>query len=270
MIELPEAIVLARQLEIIKFKTVKAVFPPTKLHKFCFFHGDVSKYHQKLKNQIVEGAKAFGMFVEIVFEKYRLAFNDGVNIRLLEPGNTPKDYQLLIEFTDGFLLVFTVSMYGGIALHDGNYDNEYYLKSQKAISPFSRDFEKYFLQILEESNLNLSAKAFLATEQRFPGLGNGTLQDILFRAKINPKRKIGSLTKNEVRELLTSIIEVIQQVSDLGGRDTEKDLFGAYGEYKTKMSKNTYKKPCPNCLSEIKKEAYLGGSIYYCSECQKI
>ena len=75
------------------------------------------------------------MFVEIVFEKYRLAFNDGVNIRLLEPGNTPKDYQLLIEFTDGFLLVFTVSMYGGIALHNGNYDNEYYLKSQKAISP---------------------------------------------------------------------------------------------------------------------------------------
>ena len=35
-----------------------------------------------------------------------------------------------------------------------------------------------------------SAKAFLATEQRIPGLGNGCLQDILFRAGLNPRKKL--------------------------------------------------------------------------------
>ena len=55
-----------------------------------------------------------------------------------------------------------------------------------------------------------------------------------------------------------------------GGRDTEKDLFGNNGGYITKLSKNTAGKPCGNCGSIIKKESYMGGSIYYCSKCQKL
>jgi formamidopyrimidine-DNA glycosylase len=47
-----------------------------------------------------------------------------------------------------------------------------------------------------------------------------------------------------------------------------KDLFGQYGKYQTKLSKKTLGTPCPRCKNIIQKEAYLGGSIYYCSECQ--
>jgi formamidopyrimidine-DNA glycosylase len=43
----------------------------------------------------------------------------------------------------------------------------------------------------------LSAKAFLATEQRIPGLGNGVLQDILFTAGIHPKRKMAAISEEE-------------------------------------------------------------------------
>ena len=45
-----------------------------------------------------------------------------------------------------------------------------------------------------------------------------------------------------------------------GGRDTERDLI---------LSKNTSGKPCSTCGDIIKKEAYLGGSIYYCPTCQR-
>ena len=55
-----------------------------------------------------------------------------------------------------------------------------------------------------------------------------------------------------------------------GGRDTEKDLFGNAGGYTTKLSKNTAGKLCRNCGSIIKKESYMGGSIYYCNKCQKL
>ena len=47
--------------------------------------------------------------------------------------DTSKAYQLLIEFEDKLKLVFTVAMYGGIILHDNNYDNEYYKKSKESI-----------------------------------------------------------------------------------------------------------------------------------------
>jgi formamidopyrimidine-DNA glycosylase len=53
-----------------------------------------------------------------------------------------------------------------------------------------------------------------------------------------------------------------------GGRDTEMDLFGRPGGYKTVLSKMTVNKPCPKCGTPIKKESYLGGSIYYCAKCQ--
>ena len=59
----------------------------------------------------------------------KLCFNDGVNVRLIKTEALPKAYQLAIAFEDGEALVFTVAMYGGIILHRGEYDNEYYQKS---------------------------------------------------------------------------------------------------------------------------------------------
>jgi formamidopyrimidine-DNA glycosylase len=55
-----------------------------------------------------------------------------------------------------------------------------------------------------------------------------------------------------------------------GGRDTEKDLFGKPGGYKTKASKLTVGNTCPVCGGSIRKESYMGGSIYYCDQCQRI
>jgi formamidopyrimidine-DNA glycosylase len=43
----------------------------------------------------------------------------------------------------------------------------------------------------------LSLKAALATEQRIPGLGNGSLQDILWQAHLHPKRKTNTLSDEE-------------------------------------------------------------------------
>jgi Formamidopyrimidine-DNA glycosylase len=110
----------------------------------------------------------------------------------------------------------------------------------------------------------------LATEQRIPGLGNGTLQDILFNAGIHPKKKTQDLSEQQKEQLFFSIKNTISEMCELGGRDTEKDLFGAFGRYKTKLSKNTSGKPCDKCGSIVVKENYLGGSIYYCKECQPL
>lgn len=120
------------------------------------------------------------------------------------------------------------------------------------------------------TNEKWSVKAFLATDQRIPGLGNGTLQDILFRAKINPKCKMASLTEEDKHRLFVSIKHVLAEIRDNGGRDTEKDLFGEAGQYQTILSQKTFKNPCPVCGGEIVKQAYLGGSIYYCIHCQPL
>jgi len=97
----------------------------------------------------------------------------------------------------------------------------------------------------------------------------GVLQDILYNARIHPKKKVKTLTDSDKDNLFNSIKATLAQMTIEGGRDTEKDLFGNFGGYKTKLSKKTVDTRCELCGSQIKKETYMGGSIYYCEECQK-
>lgn len=271
MIELPEALVLAKNLnDEAAGRIVKEVRPPSYVHKFCWFNGDPAQYGDKLTGCKLEKTEAFGSYVEMVFDNdIRLTVNDGVNIRLLEP-NAPRPgkHQLLIEFEDGSGLGFTVAMYGGIYCHTGNFYNEYYEKNKYGLSLFDEKFDGIFMELLGSEKQNMSAKAFLATEQRIPGLGNGSLQDILLYAGIHPKRKIGTMSGDEKKKLLEAVKEIMNKMIRQGGRNTEKNLYGRPGGYQTLLSKITYQSGCPYCGGEITKMAYLGGSVYFCPRCQ--
>lgn len=272
MLELPEVVSRVRELnENIVGKTVKLVSPPSSPHKFCWFNGEAEKYNDVLTGKKVTAVNDVGIFIEIVFsDEKRLCYNDGVNLRLLLPGEKrPLKYQLIIEFEDGYAMIFTVAMYGGIICHNGEYDNEYYKAGKKSISIISDEFSyQYFKNILSSVKPSLSLKSFLATEQRFVGLGNGVLQDILFEARLRPRHKISELSEEDIKNIYKSMKTVLIDMTEYGGRDTEKDIFGNPGRYKTKLSKNTYKNGCSVCGSEITKETYLGGTVYYCPICQ--
>lgn len=272
MIEFPEAINLARQLSgAVAGKRVARVLPPTKKHAFTWFEGDPCDYDARLAGRIVSGAEGFGIYVSLVFDGgLRLSINDGVNPRFVKTSALPRDYQLAVCFDDGDAVVFTVAMYGGIVLHDESYGNDYYLKSKSAVSPFEPEFKVVFDAVLAAAKPTLSAKALIATEQRFPGVGNGVAQDILFNARLHPKRKLATLTDTDREALFASVVGTLKSMTDLGGRDTERDIFGSFGGYKTLMSKNTLASGCPRCGGAITKETYLGGSVYYCPACQPL
>ncbi len=133
-------------------------------------------------------------------------------------------------------------------------------------------FDKvYFNHLMNEADVQkLSLKAFLATEQRIPGLGNGVLQDILFNARLHPRKKIHTLTEGDRENLFHSVKQTLSEMVSGGGRDTEKDLFGKDGRYITKLSRYTAAKPCSHCGNAVQKEAYMGGSVYYCAQCQQV
>jgi Formamidopyrimidine-DNA glycosylase len=119
-------------------------------------------------------------------------------------------------------------MYGGIScFQDGELDNPYYKVAKDKPSPLSEEFnETYFERLICSSIVHkLSVKALLATEQRIPGLGNGVLQDILWKAKIHPKSKVNTLTEDKKESLFMSVKTLLENMTKLGGRDTEKDLF---------------------------------------------
>lgn len=274
MLELPEVLNRARELaQYAVGKTVQEVFPPTSHHKFCWFSGEPETYRDRLTGRTVEGASGFGIYVEIAFSGgIFLCLNDGITPRLLSPSDArPDKYQLLITFKDGSALVFTIGMYGGILLHDGVMEGDYYLASRERVSPLSEAFTpEYLASLIASVRPSTSVKGLLATEQRIPGLGNGVLQDILWTARIHPRRKAGSLSVEEVRRLCESVRRVLADMTARGGRSSERNLLGQPGGYVTKMGKDALKRGCPACGGEVKKEAYLGGAVYFCPSCQPL
>ncbi len=273
MIELPEASVLAAQLtSTVKGKRIARAVANQSPHKFAWYTGDPATYNDRLAGKVIGDAVAVGGYVEIEAGDMRLAINAPLRFHT-QGEKRPTKHQLLVEFEDGTAISGTAQMWGGFfclpagsAAHFGEYD-----VAKARPSPLTDAFDRaYFGTLFSADTPKLSAKAFLATEQRIPGLGNGALQDILWTARIHPKRKMGELTDDEVDAMFAAVKGVLAAMTEQGGRDTECDLFGRPGGYVTILSRNTVGKPCPACGAIIRKEPYLGGSIYYCPQCQKL
>ncbi len=272
MIELPEAKVLSNQMrKELSGKTISSVTAAQSPHKFAWFSCDPSQYSEMLLGKKITGSEGFGGQVEIWAEDMVMVFSDGINLLYHTSMETlPKKHQLLLEFSDNTYLCCTISMYGGLlCTPKGKNDNQYYLTAKEKPSPLSESFDlSTFLNLFSPEDDKLSLKAFLATNQRIPGLGNGVLQDILFNAGLHPRKKVASLGEEDKTKLFHAIKETLKFMAENGGRDTEKDFYGNPGQYTTILSKNTVGTSCKRCNSTIVKEAYMGGSIYYCSGCQ--
>ena len=62
------------------------------------------------------------------------------------------------------------------------------------------------------AKLKLTAKTFLAAERRIPGLGNGVLQGILFRACIHPKRRFAALDEGDAKRLFGISLSFVRKL----------------------------------------------------------
>jgi len=272
MLEIPETTIIAHQLNTtVQGKTIAQVIVNASPHKFAFFYKDPKTYPDLLIGKTLGSAKGVGAYVEIEVSDLRMTFGDGANLRFYPSiDQAPSKHQFFLGFTDGSALVVTIQMYGFISVFKaGDNTNPYYLVSQTKPSPLAVDFTwDYFEEQFKNTPDKLSVKAFLATEQRFPGLGNGVLQDILFAAKLNPRRKLSTLSSDELKGLYDRLKGTLKAMTDQGGRDIEKDLFGRAGGYETKMSNPHLGESCPICRTLIVKEAYLGGNVYFCPTCQ--
>jgi formamidopyrimidine-DNA glycosylase len=149
----------------------------------------------------IVGAEYFGNHVEIKADELRVVINTPMRYHI-RGEEKPKRYQLLLDFEDGSALSCTIQMWGSLLClkEDEVPWMRDYPYAKERPSPLSKEFdEDYFNSLKDEKTPKLSTKAFLATEQRIPGLGNGVLQDILWTAHLNPKRRMDDLSDAELK-----------------------------------------------------------------------
>ena len=272
MIELPEAVTLARQFrDILGGRTVRSVSTGNSPHKFTWYLGDREQYETLCVGKSIGTARPVGGMVEVEIGDAHLIFSEGASPRIsAEAASLPKKYQFLMELDDGSFVTASVQMYGGVGIVPAAWeDNPYYVVARDTPSPLADGFTRErFQSIVDAAGEKTSAKALLATEQRVPGLGNGVLQDILFNARIHPKTRTGAMDRSDIDRLYASVRTTLTEMTNLGGRNTELDLTGRSGGYQTKLCRLTVDTPCPVCGTRIEKAAYMGGSVYYCPGCQ--
>ncbi len=274
MLELPESLCISKQIEqILVGKIISCVEVLHTPHKFAFFRGDEEELDEYLAGQLVTGATHRGGIIEIQTEDYIILLSDGAYPKYFEDKKKfPKNHQLALYFDDETAMFVSVQMYGFIMVYPADDCTEgYYISSSSKPNPLTDEFTyEYFKGLYDKAGgKKLSAKAFLATEQRIPGLGNGVLQDILWDAGIDPRFDMKGATEEDMLTLYNSVRKILKEMCEQGGRNVERDLFGQKGGYICQLSKNSLNEPCMKCGHEIHRAAYMGGTVYFCEKCQR-
>jgi formamidopyrimidine-DNA glycosylase len=275
MIELPEALIIARQMtQELQGKRIESCIRGNAPHKLAFYSRSPEEYAAILQDKTMGATTEHGSWILAAVEPdYVLVLGEGGERIIFhrDASTLPKKHQFLLHFADGTYLTVTVQGWGAaLLLHQSEVASHPYVGKQ-AVSPISDAFTfEYFQGLFGELEAadSRSVKFFVISQPGIWGVGNGYLQDILFRARIHPRRRVITLTAEERRALYEAIRVTLKQAVELGGRDTERDLYDRPGGYRRILDSRNVGQPCPACGTPIEKIQYLGGASYFCPHCQ--
>jgi formamidopyrimidine-DNA glycosylase len=126
-----------------------------------------------------------------------------------------------------------------------------------------------FIQLFRKRKLPI--KAALLNQSLLHGVGNIYADEALFRARIRPRRRAGSLKRDELKLLRSSLVKVLKEAIAEGGTSISDyvDADGVQGLFETKLrAYGRTGQPCVRCRTPIKRIVVGGRSTHYCPNCQ--
>ena len=276
-IELPEAKILAEQMNLeLRGKRVKSYLLKDyeRLQRIGMMDKDLTSFNQ-LVNGKIETVASRGNVI-------RVKFDNGANLILgpeyggeifyhTDTANVPK-FHLRVDFSDGTVLTVRLTSMGVIqVLKDDELERSYVYKrdfDSTKLSPTDEEFtfERFSKRMADHNKMLKSV--LVGKDAILVGVSNSTFQDILYRARIHPKRKASELNAEEKRSLHDAIRLVLKERIRLNGKDQFHDLHGKQGSYTPAMGPNMKQQTCPECGTSIEKLSLGGGHVYLCPKCQ--
>lgn len=136
--------------------------------------------------------------------------------------------------------------------------------------PLSAEFNTaYLLEKLK--NRTAPVKELLLNQKIIAGAGNIYVNEALFRARIHPARRGGSLKKTETEKLVVEIRAVLAEAIENKGSTVsdfyyEADASGMQQNYLQVYHRDN--RPCIQCGSIIRRIKQGGRSSWFCPACQ--
>lgn len=277
-IELPEARIIAEQLgRVLPDVRVAGhtLRNAARMQVIGFINRDEAAF-VALKGAAVQEVTSRGNTVLVRFDNDHtllIAPEYGGEVRFHPPhAAVAGRHQFRLDFADGSALTVWIKSMGGVtALAPEELEHNYmYLRDfdPTRLDPAAPNFTlDAFAGVL--AGVNRAMKSVLVGKDAvLVGLSNATFQDVLFRARLHPKRRAADLDGDECRRLYEAIVLVIAERLRLGGKVGFVDVQGRPGGYEPAMGPHLKAAPCPGCGGEVAKLALGGGEVWYCPRCQ--
>ena len=115
-------------------------------------------------------------------------------------------------------------------------------------------------------------KSALLNQKLLRGVGNIYADESLFRAKIRPRSRASTITRDQLARLFKAVQKVLREAIAAGGSSISDyvDSDGEEGFFQFKHRVYGREgKPCLVCKTPIKRIVIAGRSSHYCPKCQK-
>jgi formamidopyrimidine-DNA glycosylase len=277
-VELPEAKILAEQMsQQLIGKQVKSflVKDCERLQRIGMMDKDLKSFNQ-LVNAKIETVSSRGNVIRIKFDNGAnliLGPEYGGEIFYHEDATKVPRFHLRVDFSDGTVLTVRLTSMGVIrVLKDDELESSYVYKRDFDYTKFSPADEGFTFELFSKrmaEHKKMLKSVLVGKDAILVGVSNSTFQDILYRARIHPKRRASELDEEEMRRLYDAIRLVLKERLRLEGKDNFRDLYGQQGGYTPAMGPNMKQQTCPECGTSIQKLSLGGGHVYLCPNCQK-
>ena len=190
----------------------------------------------------------------------------------VEPKKRPynKHDLLAFQFEDGFELVYNDTRKFGRLLLFNDIDAEKYLDNRLGPEPGENALTVSYLKNKLKGK-SIAIKTALLDQSIVSGLGNIYVNEVLFEAKVNPKRKAKDVTKKELKVIIEYAKEIFDLSIESGGTTIRTFAAGHEpGKFQEHLKVHFREgEVCKVCDTPIKKEKVYGRGTYYCPKCQK-
>lgn len=171
-----------------------------------------------------------------------------------EPDRHPHD-RIRIEFHDGELVFRDMRKLGGVWIARDRRELDRLLAH---VGPDALEVsKKEFLDRVRSRRGSI--KSALMNQAVVSGLGNLTVDESLWRARIRPGRSASSLTQDELDALHRSAKRVLRDSSKVGHVPGRRGWITGSREPDA---------PCPRCGERLRRSTISGRTTYWCPACQ--
>jgi formamidopyrimidine-DNA glycosylase len=274
MPELPEVETVCRALsKVIKNSTIK---------KIEFYRKDLrwqvkDNLEVSLKNNIFIDPYRRGKYILIPTNTDKiflihLGMSGQIRIKKKDIVQKHDHMRMIVENNNKhFVITYNDSRrFGYIDLFKKKELREHFLLSKIGVEPLGRELTTEYLQNNFKKRVT-NIKNALIDQKIIAGIGNIYASEILYKAKINPLRKVNSLSQNDLNSIITFTKIILKKSIDVGGTTIRDHMQpdGSLGYFKQKLQVyGKVNEKCKTCNSFIVKEVISNRSTFICKYCQ--